>query len=178
MSRGHFQENATFCFDCASCVQRWYMMPRDKAILKGHHNFPFYSSRTVLYRVLFNNIVAFVGLVCSCHFTRSVKYLEHIIQEEVSTALQFIFFVMCVPAKVHHYAHLKYTTQKKFRITYYIIFVHTILNSHSYAWRERNCMKLSRLHQWACESTSTNFQDDLTASLENPKNRIFPKILR
>ena len=71
-----------------------------------------------------------------------------------------------------------YTTQKKFRITYYIIFVHTILNSHSYAWRKRNCMKLSRLHQWACESTSTNFQDDLTASLENPKNRIFPKILR
>ena len=26
-----------------------------------------------------------------------------------------------------------YTTQKKFRITYYIIFVHTILNSRSYA---------------------------------------------
>ena len=71
-----------------------------------------------------------------------------------------------------------YTTQKKFRITYYIIFVHTILNSRSYAWRDRNSMKLSRLHQWACESTSTNFQDDLTASLENPKNRIFPKILR
>ena len=36
---------------------------------------------------------------------------------------------------------------KKFRITYYIIFVHTILNSRSYAWRERNCMKLSRQHQ-------------------------------
>ena len=33
-------------------------------------------------------------------------------------------------------------------------------------------------HAHACESTSTNFQDDLTASLENPKNRIFPKILR
>ena len=68
-----------------------------------------------------------------------------------------------------------YTTQKKFRITYYIIFVHTILNSHSYAWRERKCMKLSGLHQWACESTSTNFQDDLTACLENPKIAFFPK---
>ena len=31
----------------------------------------------------------------------------------------------------------------------------------------KETMKLSRLHQWACESTSTNFQDDLTASLEN-----------
>ena len=73
---------------------------------------------------------------------------------------------------------INYTTQKKFRITYYIIFVHAILNSRSYAWRERHCMKLSRQHQYECESTSTNFQDDLTVILENPQNRVFPKILR
>ena len=33
--------------------------------------------------------------------------------------------------------------KKQFRITYYITFVHTILNSRSYSWRERNCMKRS-----------------------------------
>ena len=94
-----------------------------------------------------------------------------------------VVILLCIefrPFGLFHFFRdsISYTTQKKFRITYYILFVHTILNSHSYAWRERNCMKLSRLHQWACESTSTNFQDDLTASLENQKNRIFPKILR
>ena len=30
-------------------------------------------------------------------------------------------------------------------------------------------------HQWGCESTSTNFQEDLTVTLENPKIRVFPK---
>ena len=39
-------------------------------------------------------------------------------------------------------------------------------------------MKLSIQHHWACESTSTNFQEDLTFILENPKICIFPKILR
>ena len=39
-------------------------------------------------------------------------------------------------------------------------------------------MKLSIQHQWACESISTNFQDDLTAILENLEIRVFPKILR
>ena len=39
-------------------------------------------------------------------------------------------------------------------------------------------MKLSKQHQWACESTSTNFQDGLTAILENPEIRVFPKILK
>ena len=75
---------------------------------------------------------------------------------------------------------VKYTTQKKFRITYYIIFVHTILNSRRYSWRKGNYMKLSKQHQWACESTSSNFQDDLTGffCLENPKIRVYPKILR
>ena len=71
-----------------------------------------------------------------------------------------------------------YTTQKKFRITYYIIIVHTILNFRSNAWRERNCMKLSGQYQLACKSTSPNFQDDLAVILENPQNRVFPKILR
>ena len=73
---------------------------------------------------------------------------------------------------------IMYTTQKKFKVTNYIIFVHTILNSCSYSWRERNCMKRSRQYQWACESTSTNFQDDSTVILENTQNRVFPKILR
>ena len=53
-----------------------------------------------------------------------------------------------------------------------------ILNSRSYSGREGNCMKLSLQHKWAYESTSTNFQDDLTVILENPKIRVFPKILR
>ena len=39
-------------------------------------------------------------------------------------------------------------------------------------------MKLSRQHQWACESTSTNFGDDLAVILDYPKNRIFLNILR
>ena len=36
-------------------------------------------------------------------------------------------------------------------------------------------MKLSKQHQWACESTSTNFQDDSTVILENTKIRVYPK---
>ena len=67
---------------------------------------------------------------------------------------------------------------KKFRIIYYILFEHTILNSRSYSWREGNFMKFIKQYQWACESTSTNFQDDLTVILENPKIRVFPKIFR
>ena len=39
-------------------------------------------------------------------------------------------------------------------------------------------MKLQKQHQWACESTSTNFQDDLTIILEHPKIRVFTNILR
>ena len=38
-------------------------------------------------------------------------------------------------------------------------------------------MKPPKQHQRACESTSTNFQDDLTIILENPKIRVLPKIL-
>ena len=71
-----------------------------------------------------------------------------------------------------------YTAQKKFRITYYIIFVDTILNCCSFSGREGNFMKLHQQHQWACESTCTNFQDNPTVILENPQNRVFPKILK
>ena len=53
-----------------------------------------------------------------------------------------------------------------------------ILNSHSYSGREGNFKKLSKQQQWACERASTNFQDDLTIILENPKIHVFPKILR
>ena len=54
---------------------------------------------------------------------------------------------------------------KKLRISHYMyITVHKIL-------------KLRQLF-WACESTSTNFQDYVTIILENPKIRVFPKILR
>ena len=35
-------------------------------------------------------------------------------------------------------------------------------------------MKLSKQHQWACESISTNFQDNLTFKKKR-KNRVFPK---
>ena len=80
---------------------------------------------------------------------------------------------------------------KKFRITHYIIFVHKTLNSRSYSGRYGNGMKRPKQHQWACESTSTNFQAksevprdvrnskvDLTFILEHPKIRVFTKILR
>ena len=53
-----------------------------------------------------------------------------------------------------------------------------ILSSCSYPWREGNCMKISQQHQLACKNTPTNFQDDLTFILENPKIRVFPKILK
>ena len=71
-----------------------------------------------------------------------------------------------------------YTTQKKFRITYYIFFVLAILNPCSYFERDGNCTKLAQYYQWAYGNTSTNFQDDLTFILENCKIRVFPKILR
>ena len=58
-----------------------------------------------------------------------------------------------------------------------IIFVHTILNYRSYSGLEGKCRKLSKQHRWACESTCTNFQDDLTVILEHPKICVFPKIL-
>ena len=43
---------------------------------------------------------------------------------------------------------MNYTTQKKFRIAYYIICVYTILNSHSCSGREENSIKLSKHYQW------------------------------
>ena len=55
-----------------------------------------------------------------------------------------------------------YTTQKKYRITYYIMFVFDILKPFPYFESDGICMKLSQNHQWVCGSTSTNFQDDLT----------------
>ena len=74
--------------------------------------------------------------------------------------------------------HFMYTTQKKFRITYYIIFVLAILNHCSYFERDGNCTKLAQHYQWAYGNSSKNFQDDLTFILENCKIRVFPKILR
>ena len=66
-----------------------------------------------------------------------------------------------------------YTTQKKFRITYYILYVLANLNPSSYFERDGNCNKLSQYYQRACGSTSMNFQDNLTVILENRKNRVF-----
>ena len=62
---------------------------------------------------------------------------------------------------VHANVLVLYTTQKKFRITNYIMFVLAILKPFSYFESDGICMKLSQNHQWACGSTSTNFQDDL-----------------
>ena len=42
-----------------------------------------------------------------------------------------------------------YTTQKKFRITCYIIFLLAIVNPRSYIERDGYCMKLSQHFQWA-----------------------------
>ena len=69
-------------------------------------------------------------------------------------------------------ANTFYTTQKKSRITYYIIFVLAILNLCSYFERAGTCIQLSKHYQWACNSTSINFQDDLTVIFEN-RERIF-----
>ena len=66
-----------------------------------------------------------------------------------------------------------YTTRKKFRITYYIIFVLAILNPCSYFELYGNCMKFSQHFQWACDSTSTHFPDDVTVILENRKISVF-----
>ena len=66
-----------------------------------------------------------------------------------------------------------YATQKKFRITYYIIFALAILNPCSYFERDGNCTKLAQHYQWAYGNTSTNFQDDLTFILEKLQNPRF-----
>ena len=70
----------------------------------------------------------------------------------------------------------KYSSQKKLRITYFIIFEHTILNSRSCSGHNGNCMKLLRQHQLAYESIYTNFQDDLMVIFENLKVRPPPQI--
>ena len=73
---------------------------------------------------------------------------------------------------------LIYTTHelKQFRITCYVIFVHTILNSGSYSRSGREVIQTVWSFQnnisWHAKAY-TNFQDDLTFNLENPKIRVF-----
>ena len=108
----------------------------------------------------------------------------------------YCFSITLTISTIINTCYLTYTTQKKFRITYYIneLYVYKLfllLTNKSYHnlctcdfkphllfERDRNWIKLSQHYQWACCSTSTNYQDDLTVIWENRKIRVFPKKLR